>query len=155
MGHSPSRSTMHLILLSIVLAVTMAEPENCKNKDSCDIQNYMQQINCPANHTNTDQDCSCIKGTFKVDCDKFDVIQNNAMNKGKCKELCKQLNDCVFYRWDKVGYTNEITCTLMSVGQCQKGPVCVPYSKGCESGAVEGKCTSDSDIRPEGKDCII
>jgi len=154
--HSPSRSTMYLILLSIFLAVTMADPEptNCKNKDSCDIKEYVQQINCPATHKNQTMECTCTDG--KDPCQDFTSITNADMTRDKCKELCSSLVDiCVFYRWDKVGYTNEITCTLMNVDQCQKGPVCVPYSKGCASGAVDNKCTSDSDIRPEGEDCKI
>jgi len=155
--HSPSRSTMNLILLSIFLAVTMADPPNpyCKNKDSCDIQDYMEQRNCPATHSDRQQECICTKKT-KEDCADVTPIKNVEMTKEKCKELCENLENCVFYRWDKVGYSNVITCTLMSKDQCsEKGAVCVPYSKGCASGALDGKCSSDSDIRPEGQDCII
>jgi len=148
---------MHLILLSIFLAVTMAEPETCKNKDSCDIQNYMQQINCPFDHQNPNQDCKCIKDGVEDGCgDDFEPIKYEDMNKGECKKRCENLTDCVFYRWDQAGFKNEITCTLMSVAQCQeKGKPCIPFSEHCESDAIKDTCTSDSDIRPEGQDCII
>merc|ERR1712002_239515 len=126
MGHYPSTSTMHLILLSIFLAVTMAEPDNCKNKDSCDIQEYIQQIDCAK-----DQNCKCTKGGTKEECENFEEVTYKDMTKEKCKERCTNLtgSDCVFYRWDQAGFTNGRTCTLMSVDQCaKKGRACVPYS---------------------------
>jgi len=158
--HSPSRSTMHLILLSIFLAVSVAEPDGCMNKDSCDIKEYVQQINCPAQHNNVneEEECKCKKSAEEECGEDFVPFPYKEMTKKKCKDLCSNFESksCVFYRWDKAGYTNVKTCTLMSETQCkEKGPACVPYSEGCESGALEGKCSSDSDIRPKGQNCTI
>merc|ERR1712080_76432 len=152
---------MHLILLPLLLPLTMAYqdsvyPKNCKNKDRCDISKFMEQIECPATHTNTSLDCTCKTDNQGSPCEGFPTITNKDMDKEECKKQCESLEGCAFYRWDQVGYTHEITCTLMSVGQCeQEGSVCVPNSKGCESDAVGGKCKSDSDIRPVGQNCGI
>jgi len=159
--HLPHQDTMQLLLLLSLAATTSAfydPPENCKNKDSCAIDQYIQQIRCNGQHGDTSQACVC-KDPSRGDCGDPNIT-NKDMTKEECKKRCEDLAapaECFFYRWDKVAWTNVLTCTLMGEGQCAtKGDPCGETDKGCESGAVEEKCEgSDDGGRPEGDPCDV
>merc|ERR1712002_251004 len=93
---------------------------NCVNADMCDTSAYIRQLNCDTGPSFDAPDTMC---TCDGDCAAYNAgagLSNNDLSDmgAECQTLCTDDAACKFFRWDREGFTKDITCTLMDENQC-------------------------------------